>query len=196
MTIPKIIHHIWVGPNPIPVNSEGFIDHIKELHPDFEHRLWTDNDITPENFTNYNFINNTNSYAQKADIMRYEILYRYGGIYLDTDFDIFKNLSSLLTNDLIVCNEDNNIDKYMSIGFIACNQYNPQLLNCVKCISTVDFNLPINLATGPAYFRRCINLSDKITIIPTEYMYPLPYKGTDFTKNENTYGVHWWHKNW
>ena len=53
MSIPKLIHQIWVGPNPIPPKSVEYMKRIKELHPDFEHRLWTDKDITPEKFINF-----------------------------------------------------------------------------------------------------------------------------------------------
>ena len=83
--IPRCIHQIWVGPNPVPEKSDTFIRDLKRLHsPRFEYRLWTDADVTPENFSNYNWIMKTSCYAQKADIMRYEILYNHGGVYFDT----------------------------------------------------------------------------------------------------------------
>ena len=113
MNIPKIIHQIWVGPNKIPDRSVHFIRRIQELHPEFEHRLWTNADLIPANFENYELIMSRPSWAQKADLMRYEILYRYGGVYLDIDFEVFKNLSDLLTHPLVVCNEDERIDIYI-----------------------------------------------------------------------------------
>lgn len=199
MPIPKIIHQIWVGPNPIPTRSIEFIAGIKALHPDFEYRLWSDKDITPENFVNYDIIQSRKSYAQKADIMRYEILYRHGGIYLDIDFEVFKHLGDLLlTHELVICNEDKNINRYMSIGFIASSKQNFELLNCVDNVKHINFNLPVNQATGPYYFRKCIDISKNTRILPTEYIYPLHYtqKGQSFIKTENTYAVHHWDKNW
>jgi mannosyltransferase OCH1-like enzyme len=198
MEIPKIIHQIWVGQKPIPTKSVEFIKKIKELHPDFEYRLWTDKDINPYNFNNYNYILQSKSFAQKADIMRYEILYRYGGIYLDIDFEVFKKLDNLLTHDLIVCNEDKTVDKYMSIGFIACTKGNLQLKNCVSKVPTINFNLPVNEASGPHFFRRCIELSDSVRVLPTKYMYPLHYKEKhkQLDIDDEIYALHHWDKNW
>ena len=42
--IPRIIHLIWVGSN-LPTHLNRIIDHCKELHPDWEVRVWTDDDI-------------------------------------------------------------------------------------------------------------------------------------------------------
>lgn len=200
--IPKIIHQIWVGPNSIPEKSIRFINRIKELHPSFEYRLWTDNDITPDNFVNYHIIQMAQAYAQKADIMRYEILYRYGGIYLDIDMEVLKPLDELLMNDLIVCNEDANIDKLMSIGFIAAVPHNKNMLNSVQMIHTVVDRINkdnLALTTGPHYFRKCITLDNTVTVLPTHTFYPTHYLQKGFIPSvfrEDTYAMHHWDKNW
>jgi mannosyltransferase OCH1-like enzyme len=198
MPIPRILHQIWVGPNPLPEKSHVFIEQIKTLHPDYEYRLWTDADITPANFTNYEYIMKTKNYAQKADIMRYEILYKFGGIYLDIDMEVFKNLSPLLTHDLIVCNEDGNIHRYMTNAFIAASKQNAQLLACVNAIPTIDFTKPVNVATGPYFFRKCIRLTDSVSILPTAYIYPTHYTNphAKFEHTSTTYMCHHWNKNW
>ena len=200
--IPRIIHQIWVGPNPIPEKSKKFIEKIKELHPNFEYRLWNDNDINEKNFKNVKYINDTKSYAQKADIMRLEILYNYGGIYIDIDIEVIKNLEPLLTNELIVCNEDSNINKYMSTGFIASTKDNINLKNTVDNINKVDFTQEINIATGPTYFRKNIVINNNVTVLPTKFIYPIPY-GTEVSKESlnnvdlsESYAIHHWDKNW
>jgi mannosyltransferase OCH1-like enzyme len=199
MSIPKLIHQIWVGPNPIPSKSTVFIEGIRKLHPEFTYRLWTNEDITPENFVNYAFIVRAKSYAQKADIMRYEILYRHGGVYFDIDFEVFKNITPLLNNDLVVCNEDANIDKYMTNAFICASKENAELLKCIQLIKTIDFSSNyISKASGPWFFRKCINLTDKVSVLPTSYVYPTHYsnKRAAFTIGDTTYACHHWDKNW
>jgi mannosyltransferase OCH1-like enzyme len=198
MVIPKIIHQIWVGNSPIPKQSEVYIQKIKELHPDYEYKLWTNNDITEENFINIEFIKKQTKNAQKADIMRYEILYKYGGIYLDIDMEVFQSLSPLLTHSLIVCNEDANINNYMSIGFIACTKQNSQLLNCVNSIQYTDWNKTINIATGPYFFRKCITLDANVRVLPTHFCYPTHWtKKHEIPKLNNTIFMwHHWNKNW
>jgi mannosyltransferase OCH1-like enzyme len=199
MSIPKLIHQIWIGPNQIPCKSKPFIEGIRSLHPEFTYRLWTDADITPENFVNYRYIMQAKSYAQKADIMRYEILYRHGGVYFDIDFEVFKNITPLLINDLVVCNEDSNTDKYMTNAFICASKGNIELLKCVQLVKIIDFSSnAISNASGPWFFRKCIQLSDKVSILPTSYIYPTHYsnKRAAFTITDTTYACHHWDKNW
>jgi mannosyltransferase OCH1-like enzyme len=196
----KLIHQIWVGPHPIPEKSINFIVKIKELHPHYKYKLWTDKDLDSDNFSNLSYINKTPIYAQKADIMRYEILYKYGGIYLDIDFEIFKCLDPLLTNDLVVCNEDSYIDKYMSIGFIYSIPGTTYLKNCVDNIKKCPLGGVVNvaIATGPWYFRKQISLEDA-RVLQTHVMYPTHFTAKGLRPNKfspETYGMHHWDKNW
>jgi mannosyltransferase OCH1-like enzyme len=201
MSIPKIIHQIWVGPNKIPEKSINFIEGIKKLHPDYEYRLWTDSDLTPENFSNLQYINSTPVYAQKADIMRYEILYKYGGIYLDIDFEILKCLTPLLTHALVVCNEDSNTSKYITNAFICSSVGNPNMKKCMDNIPSCPLGGKVNvaIATGPWYLRKCITSDDNVRILDTRVMYPTHYTQKGYrpkTFSDETYGMHHWDKNW
>jgi mannosyltransferase OCH1-like enzyme len=195
--IPKKIHQIWVGPKPIPVRSVSYIEKIKKLHPEYEYRLWTNVDITPENFVNYEYILQANSFAQKADIMRYEILYKHGGIYLDIDFEIVKNLTPLLTHDLVSCNETEDHNLYISTGFIASTIGNSNIQRCVENISTVTLNTKdINVHTGPFYFRKCLILDETVNILKTIVMYPSRTRRAPKKYSPASYGTHHWHGGW
>jgi len=196
----KKIHQIWVGPSPIPQKSIQFIENIKSLHPDYEYRLWCDSDLTPENFSNLDYIHSTPVYAQKADIMRYEILYKHGGIYLDIDFEVFKNLTELLTHDFVVCNEDSNINSYMTNAFIYSVAMNPNLKKCVENIKNCALGGSVNvaIATGPWYFRQNISL-EGARVLPTIVIYPTHYSQKGYRPSiflEETYAMHHWDKNW
>ena len=195
-SIPHKIHQIWVGPNSIPEKYIEYMRKIKELHPDYEYRLWTNEDITPDNFSTYEYINKTNVYAQKADIMRYEILYKHGGIYLDMDMKLLKNLDPLLTKSLIVCNEDDNINTYMTNAFIASSQYNENLKRLVEGVKDVNFALSVNEGTGPYYLRKHINIDDDVNILPTNTIYPLHVDNKISNITDNSYAIHEWDKNW
>ena len=195
--IPKKIHQIWVG-SPLPEKYKKFISNIKTLHENFEYKLWNDDDITKENFTNYDLICSTKCFAQKADIMRYEIVYKHGGIYLDIDFEIIKCLSDLLTADFVVCNEDSHTNQYMSNSFFASSVKNENLLRCIENIRSADFTLPVNVSTGPWFFRRFINFDENIKILPTITFYPKNWdeKHKEIKITDEIYGIHHWDKNW
>lgn len=92
--VPKIIHQIWLGANPMP---DEWIDTIKDFAKRFgyEYKLWTEDNIKgldmksiPEVYSLYN--KPGFEMAGKADIIRLFALYKYGGIYIDADSVIMK----------------------------------------------------------------------------------------------------------
>ncbi len=92
--IPKIIHQVWLG-GAIPQNYQYYLETWRKHHPDWEIKIWSKDDILKENFPNIDLFFLARSYAEQADIARYEIIYRYGGLYIDTDVECFTNFAEL-----------------------------------------------------------------------------------------------------
>ncbi len=94
--IPKKIHYFWVGKKPIPKQLQKCIDSWREYNPDYEIIRWDED--------NYDFSINQymrEAYENKAwgfvpDYARLDVIYQYGGIYLDTDVEVIRNLDVLL----------------------------------------------------------------------------------------------------
>ena len=84
MPISKLLHQIWIGPKPMP---NKFMDTFKDKHPDFEYIRWTEAEIDRRGikFECMNAINRMSEINGKADIIRWEILYQFGGIFQDAD---------------------------------------------------------------------------------------------------------------
>lgn len=99
MSIPKIIHYCWVGGKPKPQSVLCCIESWKRCCPDYEIREW--------NESNYDF--QKNEYMRQAyeakkwgfvpDYARLDIVYEYGGIYLDTDVEMLRSFDELLEQD-------------------------------------------------------------------------------------------------
>ena len=86
MNIPKIIHQIWIGPNKRPdiwMNSWK-IDYIQQ-NPDWTYHLWTEEEINKLQLINKDIYEKEPYYTGKSDIVRYEILYQFGGVFMDAD---------------------------------------------------------------------------------------------------------------
>ena len=94
--IPKIIHYCWFGRNPLPVLAQKCIASWKKYLPDYEIKEWNE-----DNF-DVNIIPYTaEAYAQKkyafvSDYARFWILYRYGGIYFDTDVEVIRPIDDII----------------------------------------------------------------------------------------------------
>ena len=90
--IPKIIHQVWVGKNKIHPECIKAMETWKTMHPDWEYRLWTDDDIEDFEWTNKELFLSIKNPGAKADVWRYEIINKYGGLYVDVDFICLKTI--------------------------------------------------------------------------------------------------------
>lgn len=101
--IPKIIHQTWKNKN-IPDKWKHCQREWVRLHPDWTYILWTDQDIR-NHIQNYHpeFLEIHDSYEypiQRADMIRYFILYDYGGVYCDLDMYPLKSLDDIITYNM------------------------------------------------------------------------------------------------
>lgn len=108
--IPKIIHYCWFGGKPLPPLAVKCIDSWKKFLPDYEIKRWDESnfDVSAISYTKHAY--EAKKYAFVSDYARFWILYKYGGIYFDTDVEVIKPM-----NDIIAAGP-----------FMGCeNQYNP-----------------------------------------------------------------------
>jgi hypothetical protein len=93
-SIPRLFHWIWLGDEPLPEQHRRWIEGWLELHPGWKHVLWREENRPT--FVNEAQFLAADSLWQKADVARYELVYRYGGIYLDTDIECLRSFEPLL----------------------------------------------------------------------------------------------------
>ena len=103
MPIPKRIYQTWKTKN-LPWGIKDVIKNMMELNPTYTHYLYDDDEINNFVLDNYpgeifEAYNMLNIGAARADLWRYLILYKYGGIYLDIDAAILKPLDTLIKRD-------------------------------------------------------------------------------------------------
>lgn len=182
-TIPKIIHQIWIGPNNPPMK---WIDTVKEFvsqNPEWSYKLWRDEDIAELGLINSLDYDEEKGYNGKADIIRMELLFRYGGIYIDADVIWLGNSSfnELLDakSGFFLSYETENEDLFAS-SVIGSSQYNPITYYIIKNMSNVTTlcrGLPAFKTTGPYIFNRTLlPIRDIITTYPYYYFYPQHWK--------------------
>ena len=80
--IPKIIHRIWMG-SPRPPHLEAMTRRWQTHFPDYRLEWWTGERLTDLGMPVH--WHTARTYAEKADIARYLVLHRFGGIYADCD---------------------------------------------------------------------------------------------------------------
>ncbi|MFN2181306.1 MAG: glycosyltransferase, partial [Candidatus Promineifilaceae bacterium] len=104
-SIPHVIHHSWKDDN-IPEQFQAWYESWRSLHPDWEFRLWTDEDCRALVAGHYAwFLPIYDDYSEpikRADAARYFILHRHGGLYVDLDYEALRPLDDLLQGKELV----------------------------------------------------------------------------------------------
>ena len=94
--IPKIIHYCWFGRGPLPELAQKCIASWKKYLPDYEIKEWNEDNfdvnIIPYTAEAYK----AKKYAFVSDYARFWILYRYGGIYFDTDVEVIRPMDDII----------------------------------------------------------------------------------------------------
>lgn len=212
MTIPKKIHYCWVGGKPKPKSVLFCIESWKKYCPDYEIIEW--------NETNYDF--KKNNYMKQAyeakkwgfvpDYARLDIIYQHGGIYLDTDVELVKNLDDLLENDCFFGFEAS-LDKnyYVNCGHgFGSIPYHDVIKNMRDLYNQISFITEegnLNLIASPKYTTyslkkfglKCNNNTQKImnmTIYSSDYFCPKVFETGKMKKTNNTYSIHHFTASW
>ena len=94
--IPKIIHYCWFGGNPKPELVQKCINSWRVYCPDYEIKEWNEHnfDVCGNVFTKEAY--EAKKWAFVSDYVRALALHQYGGIYLDTDMELFQPLDQML----------------------------------------------------------------------------------------------------
>lgn len=213
--IPKIIHQMWIGGR-IPSFKKYFMDSIKDwcAKNDFTYILWDNKmlneDMLPnvwkwiEKSKKYGKKYDLNKWAQISDLARYELLCRYGGYYLDTNFEMigdFNKVHNKMNKDnvrFVGANEDpcglscvgKKGMKYLSNGFFGCVVGSEVMLNCLDQDNLSKINMRskfVNQETGPYYLRKNITNPQKykVKLLKTNEIYPFVKHDSDYRKGKD-----------
>lgn len=210
--IPKIIHYCWVGGTEKPESVKYCISSWKKFCPDYEIVEW--------NETNYDFTQN--QYMKEAydakkwgfvpDYARLDIIYRYGGFYLDTDVEIIKSFDDLLDNESVFGFEDTGENEFFvscGLGFGAKPQ-NPLIKKLLNCYDNLKFKLsensydltPAPRINTPIFQQNNFIMNNKYQslngncIFPSEYFCPKIFKTGKTKITENTHSIHHFTASW
>lgn len=97
--IPKIIHFCWFGKNPKTKLVKKCIKSWKKYLPDYEIWEWNDKDLKKCQNIYVLEAYKAKKWAFITDYFRLYALYNFGGIYFDSDNEVFKSFDDFLSLD-------------------------------------------------------------------------------------------------
>jgi mannosyltransferase OCH1-like enzyme len=206
--IPKKIHYCWFGGNPIPVHLQKFIESWSKFCPDYEIIKWEE--------SNYDI--NKNRYMKQAyeakkwgfvpDYARLDIIYNFGGIYLDTDVEIVKPLDDLLYDEMF-CGFESKSHIAFGLGFGAVMEH-PILKSMMEQYDKLNFlneDGSLNLTASPQYQSEILSqygfkLNNEyqningVAVYPTEVFCPINILKCVKYFTMNTHSIHHYEASW
>ena len=207
--IPKTIHYCWFGGNPLPELAQKCIASWKKFCPDYEIIEW--------NESNYD-ISSAPIYVRQAyeakkwgfvpDYIRLELIYEYGGIYLDTDVELIRPLDDLIPLKGFAGFEDK---KHVALGLgFGAEKGNPIIKALMESYNPMLFiyeNGSLNLTPSPVLNTEILlklglksngafQKIDGFTFFPQDYFSPMDFYSGRIQSTKNTYSIHHFMASW
>lgn len=216
MEIPKIIHYCWFGGKDIPNNYKKYMLSWRKFFPEYKIVRWDESNF---NISSNNYVKEaykSKKWAFVSDFARFQILYRHGGLYFDTDVEVIKPFDDIISNGSFMGME---IGKITASG---CNDINPGLglaaapgLNLYKELlegykdrhfikqdgtydltTIVDYTTDIMKKKGFDPYSEQTQTIEGIYIYPPEYFCPLNFSTRELNITEATHSIHHYDASW
>lgn len=207
MAIPKKIHFFWHSAPPYPDKVNRCIESWKKMMPDYEIKAWNINsvDLNMLIYTKQAMI--CKEYAFISDVIRLYALYTEGGIYFDTDVEVFKSFDDLLDQKSFMGIECTGKVGTCVIGSEKGNPVIKEFLDYYKDrlfikedgnMEKVANTIPITriLFTHGLKIEDRIQFLKNITIYPESYFCPKFYWESEIKRTSYTYCVHHFDGSW
>jgi mannosyltransferase OCH1-like enzyme len=225
MKIPCIIHQTWKD-HDIPESFLQMSGTWKDHHKGWDYLFWTDEmnrDFIKSHFPY--FLDIYDSYPfpiQRVDAVRYFILYQYGGVFVDMDFECLSGIDLLIRDSECVFGKEpldhceiHQKDFIISNAFMAAAPRFHFLEYILRNLQDEDAqtdhpNDKVLESTGPFMLSRRYTSyarKEEIDILEPEFMYPLTKTELSIVqetgvdeyisgKLKNAYGIHYYTGTW
>lgn len=193
--IPKIIHRVWLGPKEMPDEFKRYGQTWADLHPGWEMKLWTEDNL-PNYFQHTALMKTTTVPAWQANIVRYNAVYYFGGIYVDTDFECLKSLEPLLDGIGAFASRFREKSKALANGLFGATAGHAWMKEVLRRVPLVWE--PKRTTVGPLLLTQVTKGRQDVTLLPWQHFYPYYSEEMHrkFERFPDAYAVHHWAGSW
>lgn len=193
--IPKIIHQLWIGPRPAPWK---WMNTWRQNNPGYLYRLWTEKEIAAEKWENQRLIDYYMSrgiWHGVKDVCQYEILYNYGGVFVDADTECLRPISDLFTEeyDAYSYYENEEVRPGLIQPLIAAvkgSQFAKELIEGLshKPVGGIPWKTTGNQYVGEMFKKT----SASVKIFPSYYFNPEHFTGKNYSGKDKIFARHFY----
>lgn len=206
--IPKKIHYMWLGKKQIPANLQKCIDSWKKYCPEYEIVRWDESNYDVGKHEYMRAAYDKGAYGFVPDYARLDILYQHGGIYMDTDVEVVKNLDPLLYQEAFC-----GVEKWQVLNFGGCSgavkgqRMIGDFLKAREDVLFLDadgrkntltcgyYDTNVALENGYRINGKTQNIGG-MNIYASDYFHPYDYMSGYTYMTDHTYSVHWFNGGW
>tara|TARA_R110002012_G_scaffold70865_1_gene182240 strand:+ start:3739 stop:4569 length:831 start_codon:yes stop_codon:yes gene_type:complete len=194
MVVPKIIHQIWIGDKPAP---ETCMETIKKDNINFEYMRWSQKELNKLDISKTLDlkIKCMKEYCGKADIWRYVILKKYGGIFIDADSISIEPLDDFLFNKAFMAFENEMVrPNLVANGIMAFPPNHGFISMLLNHIESNPIQSPAWQNTGPLLVTKMLRqypLKD-IQLFPSYLFYPDHHQQVKYQGHGKVYMYQLW----
>lgn len=213
VTIPRILHTMWLG----DTEPTEFARHCwrtwQERHPGWETRTWRRHNLPPlRRQALYEARANT---GHRADVLRYELMYRFGGVYVDADLECVQSIEALLPGRSALAGAarywdgDDSEVPTVEIALLGSRPEHPLFdlaLDLLPAWYEGHAAASSDLATGPHFFSDVVlkwrgrrpSFYEDLAILPPPYFFPWAeeIQAQRAGQRADVYAVHHWTGSW
>ena len=206
--IPKTIHYCWFGGAKMPDYAVKCINSWKKFFPDYEIKEWneTNFDITICDYVNEAY--RAQKWAFVSDYARFWILYKFGGIYFDTDVEVIRDFGDVLDRGPFMgLQSDFNVAPGLGLAAYPGLKIYKEILDnydrqhfvisevSEKQITVVEYTTAILRKKGLKDIPGIQNV-DGIYIYPKEFFNPMDHETGELKITNKTHSIHHYAASW
>lgn len=206
--IPKKIHYCWFGGKELPDFLKECMESWHRYCPDYEILRWDENNFDINKYVYTRQAAEHKKWGFVTDVARLDILYKCGGIYMDTDVKLLKPLDGLLYQKGFVGVERwGNINSGGGVGAVPYHPMIQEMLDYRLKFPFVMSDGSLNIETNGLYettpfIRRGMRIDNTLQIIndmtvyPASVFHPYDYMSCEEKIEEHTVSIHYFFGGW
>ena len=193
--IPRLLHRVWLGGGEMPEAYRAFGDSWTRLHEGWELRTWTDADLPGLGLAEH--ATRARSPSELSNAVRFEVLRRHGGVYVDTDVECLRPIDPILRG--ISAFAVLELPGRVGTAVLGCTPEHPAFVRAAReAPRTLGLGAHSADANGPYFLSLVLEQQDGVAILGAETFYPFLWDEAPRPKHELTeaYGIHHFAESW
>lgn len=205
--IPKVIHYCWFGHNPLPKEVKKCIESWRKYCPDYEIVEWNESNFDVHCHPFVESAYKAKAWAFVSDYARLKIIYENGGIYMDTDVELLKNIDFLLDHKMYVGIQQVEMLCNTGLGFGA-EPHHPIVKEMLAKYNDLIYSDEISQSIACPYLNDAVIRAhgyknstevvtiDNLTVYPPEYMDPISPGDANNLLSDNSFSISHYFASW